>query len=56
MTVTIENLRYLPLSKEFEATVIERDKDGLEVSKIVAASGSLLRLCDIIAPSHPDNL
>lgn len=54
--VKIESIEYHPLRKEFEATVVERDDAGKEVTKITATSQSLLRLCDIIQPAQPDNM
>ena len=52
----IIGLRYLPLSGEFEATVVEHDGDGVERSKLVAASKSLTRLVAMIRPAQPVNL
>lgn len=56
MAVKIESIRYLPLTGEFEATVIERNDEGIKVASIVAGSKSLTRLCDIIAPAKPLNI
>lgn len=56
-SVRIENVRYLPLSNEFEVTVVEREvESGAEVSKMVAAASRLSRIMEIISPANPENL
>lgn len=55
-TCEIIGLCFKPISNEFEATVVERAKDGSEISRLVAASPSLTRLVKIIEPAAPTNL